>query len=103
MGLVWQQAAFTGHDLGHNAVFHDKARDDRWAVFVGNFLGGVSIGWWKATHNVGLPISWRATLFPQSGSPRCHQLHTVRSGHTAHAGPRGDLEDRPTSGRRACG
>ncbi|KAF4739038.1 Delta 8 Fatty Acid Desaturase, partial [Perkinsus olseni] len=52
MGFVWQQAAFTGHDLGHNAVFHDKARDDRWAVFVGNFLGGISIGWWKATHNV---------------------------------------------------
>ncbi|KAF4715901.1 Delta 8 Fatty Acid Desaturase [Perkinsus olseni] len=52
MGLVWQQAAFTGHDLGHNAVFHEKARDDRWAVFLGNFLGGISIGWWKATHNV---------------------------------------------------
>ncbi|KAF4683858.1 Delta 8 Fatty Acid Desaturase [Perkinsus olseni] len=45
MGLVWQQAAFTGHDLGHNAVFHEKARDDRWAVFLGNFLGGISIGW----------------------------------------------------------
>ncbi|KAF4670450.1 Delta 8 Fatty Acid Desaturase [Perkinsus chesapeaki] len=52
LGFVWQQAAFTGHDLGHNAVFHDKARDDHWAVFVGNFLGGISIGWWKATHNV---------------------------------------------------
>jgi len=52
LGIFWQQMAFIGHDLGHNAVTHNRIRDSYWGVFVGNFCTGISIGWWKRSHNV---------------------------------------------------
>ena len=52
LGLFWQQLAFLGHDLGHNAVFHDRLTGDYLgSLFV--VLGfGVSGQWWKQNHNV---------------------------------------------------
>lgn len=52
LGMFWQQLAFVGHDTGHNALTHHQWVDYAIGVFVGNFLGGVSIGWWKRSHNV---------------------------------------------------
>lgn len=52
LGIFWQQMAFIGHDLGHNAVTHNRVRDSYWGLFVGNFCTGISIGWWKRSHNV---------------------------------------------------
>eukprot|EP00751_Fragilariopsis_kerguelensis_P014153 CAMPEP_0170758880 /NCGR_PEP_ID=MMETSP0733-20121128/588_1 /TAXON_ID=186038 /ORGANISM="Fragilariopsis kerguelensis, Strain L26-C5" /LENGTH=338 /DNA_ID=CAMNT_0011098255 /DNA_START=89 /DNA_END=1102 /DNA_ORIENTATION=+ len=52
LGIFWQQMAFIGHDLGHNAVTHNRIRDSYWGIFVGNFCTGISIGWWKRSHNV---------------------------------------------------
>ena len=46
LGLFWQQLAFFGHDVGHNQ--HHFPHGD-WIV---TLLFGVSIGWWKASHNV---------------------------------------------------
>ena len=52
LGCFWQQLAFIGHDLGHNGITHIQAVDNILGIFVGNFVGGISIGWWKRSHNV---------------------------------------------------
>ena len=49
--LFLQQCAFVGHDAGHNSVLATPAANARLGVLVGNLLTGVSIGWWKSTHN----------------------------------------------------
>jgi len=51
LGAVWQQGAFIAHDLGHNGVTHIQSIDYLLGVFVGNFIGGISVGWWKRSHN----------------------------------------------------
>eukprot|EP00339_Tiarina_fusa_P005170 CAMPEP_0117044088 /NCGR_PEP_ID=MMETSP0472-20121206/30583_1 /TAXON_ID=693140 ORGANISM="Tiarina fusus, Strain LIS" /NCGR_SAMPLE_ID=MMETSP0472 /ASSEMBLY_ACC=CAM_ASM_000603 /LENGTH=478 /DNA_ID=CAMNT_0004755737 /DNA_START=157 /DNA_END=1593 /DNA_ORIENTATION=- len=52
LGMFWQQVAFLGHDIGHNSVTRSRTLDSYWGLFVGNFLTGISIGWWKRSHNV---------------------------------------------------
>jgi len=52
LGMFWQQLAFVGHDTGHNGVTHIRWLDNTIGICVGNLLGGVSIGWWKRSHNV---------------------------------------------------
>ncbi|KAJ3203917.1 hypothetical protein HK099_001329, partial [Clydaea vesicula] len=49
---LWHQGAFVAHDAGHSGITHDKQIDTLVGMFLGNIVGGVSIGWWKATHNV---------------------------------------------------
>merc|ERR1712032_760544 len=51
MGTQSTWAAFVGHDAGHMSVFHNKEKDDKLGVFVGNFMTGVGIGFWKYSHN----------------------------------------------------
>eukprot|EP00039_Didymoeca_costata_P005631 m.83211 g.83211 ORF g.83211 m.83211 type:complete len:503 (-) comp12908_c0_seq2:3227-4735(-) len=51
LGVYWQQAAFLGHDLGHTAVTYSRYWDHMIGIVCGNFLGGISIGWWKDNHN----------------------------------------------------
>ena len=52
LGMFWQQLAFVGHDCGHMAMMCNRLHD--WAVglMIGNVFSGISIGWWKSTHNV---------------------------------------------------
>jgi len=54
LGLFWQQFAFVGHDCGHmSARVH--ARDAIDVPHLGalvTFFNGISVAWWKATHNV---------------------------------------------------
>jgi len=52
VGMFWQQIAFIGHDLGHNGITHDVWWDTALGFLFGNFGQGISIGWWKYTHNV---------------------------------------------------
>lgn len=52
LALFWQQLAFIGHDIGHNAISHVQWIDNTVGVIMGNTLGGISIGWWKRSHNV---------------------------------------------------
>jgi delta8-fatty-acid desaturase len=52
MAIFWQQLAFIGHDTGHNGITHIQWVDNMIGILVGNFFGGVSIGWWKRSHNV---------------------------------------------------
>ena len=51
MAVFWQQMAFIGHDIGHTAVTHDLKTDSLIGIFVGNMTTGISIGWWKKSHN----------------------------------------------------
>ena len=51
LGLFWQQLAFIGHDVGHNSVT-GRDKDFFYGILIGNTLGGISLGWWKHSHNV---------------------------------------------------
>ena len=46
LGLFWHQVTFTAHDLGHMGVTHDWAIDRLLGIFIADFMGGLSIGWW---------------------------------------------------------
>jgi delta8-fatty-acid desaturase len=52
LGLFWQQMAYVGHDIGHNAITHHRETDSALGLIVGNLLTGVSMAWWKRSHNV---------------------------------------------------
>ncbi|KNC97541.1 uncharacterized protein SPPG_07016 [Spizellomyces punctatus DAOM BR117] len=49
---LWHQAAFVAHDAGHSGITHDAKTDMILGICLGNFLGGLSLGWWKHNHNV---------------------------------------------------
>eukprot|EP00485_Elphidium_margaritaceum_P006383 CAMPEP_0202703926 /NCGR_PEP_ID=MMETSP1385-20130828/16711_1 /ASSEMBLY_ACC=CAM_ASM_000861 /TAXON_ID=933848 /ORGANISM="Elphidium margaritaceum" /LENGTH=462 /DNA_ID=CAMNT_0049361855 /DNA_START=45 /DNA_END=1433 /DNA_ORIENTATION=+ len=52
LGMFWQQSAFLGHDLGHNGMTHINKLDCGIGFIIGNLCQGISVGWWKYTHNV---------------------------------------------------
>jgi delta8-fatty-acid desaturase len=52
LGGFFQQMAFLGHDLGHNAVTHCRRTDGLLGHVFGNLLTGISVAWWKRSHNV---------------------------------------------------
>jgi fatty acid desaturase len=51
MGLFFQQCAFLGHDAGHCSVTHDRDTDTLIGIIAGPLLTGISMAWWKKTHN----------------------------------------------------
>ncbi|WPH03952.1 hypothetical protein R9X50_00683500 [Acrodontium crateriforme] len=52
LGLFWHQIMFTAHDAGHLGITHNFVIDTLIGIFIGNFCCGLSIGWWKSSHNV---------------------------------------------------
>ena len=52
LGLFWHQLVFTAHDAGHMGITHHFHVDTCIGIFIADFLGGLSIGWWKRNHNV---------------------------------------------------
>lgn len=52
LGLTWQQGTFIAHDAGHISITHDYQIDTLFGIFIADFFGGLSIGWWKKNHNV---------------------------------------------------
>lgn len=52
LGSFWHQLVFTAHDAGHMGITHDFHTDTCIGIFIADFLGGLSIGWWKRNHNV---------------------------------------------------
>ena len=52
LGMFWQQLAFVGHDVGHNSISHQRKADLFWGALFGNLTGGISLAWWKRSHNV---------------------------------------------------
>lgn len=57
MGIFWHQITFAAHDAGHMGITHNFTIDTCIGIFIANFFGGLSLGWWKLSHNVGLPIN----------------------------------------------
>ena len=52
LGAFWHQLVFTAHDAGHMGITHDFQIDTMIGIIIADFLGGLSIGWWKRNHNV---------------------------------------------------
>lgn len=52
LGLFWQQCGWLAHDFLHHQVFpKNRIFGDMVGLFVGNFLQGFSVSWWKNKHN----------------------------------------------------
>ncbi len=52
LGIFWHQLVFTAHDAGHMGITHDFTIDTVIGIIIADFLGGLSLGWWKRNHNV---------------------------------------------------
>ncbi|WYZ43393.1 hypothetical protein EsH8_VI_001092 [Colletotrichum jinshuiense] len=52
LGLFWHQIMFSAHDAGHGAITHNFSFDTLIGLFVADFCCGLSMGWWKSSHNV---------------------------------------------------
>lgn len=52
LGLLWHQLVFTVHDAGHMGITHNFHLDTTIGILIANFLGGLSVCWWKRNHNV---------------------------------------------------
>jgi delta8-fatty-acid desaturase len=52
LGCLWHQLVFTAHDAGHMGITHNFQVDSVIAIFIADFMGGLSMGWWKRNHNV---------------------------------------------------
>lgn len=51
LGLLWIQSAYIGHDSGHYVIMSNKSYNRFAQLLSGNCLTGISIAWWKWTHN----------------------------------------------------
>lgn len=51
LGLIWVIAAYLGHDSGHYVIMSNKQANRLTQLITGNCLTGISIAWWKWTHN----------------------------------------------------
>ena len=52
LGLLWHQLVFTVHDAGHMGITHGFQTDTIIGIAIADFIGGLSLGWWKRNHNV---------------------------------------------------
>ena len=52
LGMLWHQLVFTVHDAGHMGITHDFHTDTTIGILIADFLGGLSVCWWKRNHNV---------------------------------------------------
>jgi delta8-fatty-acid desaturase len=52
LGCFWHQLVFSAHDAGHMGITHNFQVDTTIGMIIANHLGGLSLGWWKRSHNV---------------------------------------------------
>ncbi|KAK3321297.1 fatty acid desaturase [Cercophora scortea] len=52
LGMFWHQIMFSAHDAGHLAITNNFVIDTLIGTIVADLLCGLSIGWWKSSHNV---------------------------------------------------
>lgn len=52
LGTLWHQLVFTAHDAGHMGITHNFHVDTVFGIIIADFIGGLSLGWWKRSHNV---------------------------------------------------
>ncbi|XP_059634280.1 delta(8)-fatty-acid desaturase-like [Cornus florida] len=51
LGFAWIQVSFLGHDSGHYVMMSNRRCNRITQILTGNCLTGISIAWWKWTHN----------------------------------------------------
>ncbi|XP_015074429.1 delta(8)-fatty-acid desaturase-like [Solanum pennellii] len=51
LGLAWMQISYLGHDSGHYMIMTNRGFNKLAQILTGNCLTGISIAWWKWTHN----------------------------------------------------
>nr|APP89673.1 delta-8 sphingolipid desaturase [Ribes mandshuricum] len=51
LGFLWMQSAYVGHDSGHYQTMSTPFYNNLAQILTGNCLTGISIAWWKWTHN----------------------------------------------------
>ncbi|GAB2291053.1 DNA replication regulator sld2 [Dionaea muscipula] len=51
LGLAWMQSTYLGHDSGHYVIMSSRGFNKLAQLMTGNCLTGISIAWWKWTHN----------------------------------------------------
>ncbi|CAN4125243.1 unnamed protein product [Withania somnifera] len=51
LGLTWMQISYLGHDSGHYVIMTTRGFNKMIQILSGNCLTGISIAWWKWTHN----------------------------------------------------
>ncbi|KAH7157224.1 fatty acid desaturase-domain-containing protein [Dactylonectria macrodidyma] len=52
LGALWHQLVFAAHDAGHMGITHKFQIDTIIGIMIADFIGGLSMGWWKRNHNV---------------------------------------------------
>ena len=52
LGATWHQLVFSAHDACHIGITHNFQIDTGIAILIADFIGGLSMGWWKRSHNV---------------------------------------------------
>jgi len=52
LGMCWHRLVFTVHDAGHMGITHHFQFDTAVGIISADFIGGLSLGWWKRSHNV---------------------------------------------------
>ncbi|KAI1262055.1 fatty acid/sphingolipid desaturase [Xylariaceae sp. FL1019] len=52
LGAMWHQLVFTAHDAGHMGITHNFHVDTVIGILIADYIGGLSLGWWKRNHNV---------------------------------------------------
>lgn len=51
LGLAWILSAYLGHDSGHYQIMSSRGYNKFAQLLTGNCLTGISMAWWKWTHN----------------------------------------------------
>ncbi|PSS24236.1 Delta(8)-fatty-acid desaturase, partial [Actinidia chinensis var. chinensis] len=51
LGFSWVQVTYLGHDSGHYNIMTTRGFNKLAQILTGNCLTGISIAWWKWTHN----------------------------------------------------
>ncbi|KAL6982048.1 Delta 8 Fatty Acid Desaturase [Sarracenia purpurea var. burkii] len=51
LGFAWVQVTYLGHDSGHYNIMTSRGFNNLAQILTGNCLTGISIAWWKWTHN----------------------------------------------------
>jgi delta8-fatty-acid desaturase len=52
LGHFWHQLVFVVHDAGHMGITHNYHIDTLIGMSLANFIGGLSLSWWKDNHNI---------------------------------------------------
>ncbi|KAJ9106859.1 hypothetical protein QFC19_002988 [Naganishia cerealis] len=52
LGAFWHQLTFVAHDAGHTGITGDTITDRVIGTLVADWVGGLSLSWWKDNHNI---------------------------------------------------